>query len=58
MSQSCFFGDKIAHAKSVGFRLYSAVWQSESRISSRYLDISLILFIYLFFNIFEEEKIS
>ena len=25
MSQSCFFGDKIGHAKSIGFRFYSAV---------------------------------
>ena len=31
------FFDKIGHAKSVDFRLYSAIWRSESRISSRYM---------------------
>ena len=41
-SQSCFFGDKIGHAKSVGFRSYSAIWRSESRIDSRYLEITSI----------------
>ena len=25
MSQSCFFSDEIGHAKSVGFRFYSAL---------------------------------
>ena len=25
MSQSCFFGDKIGHAKSVAFRFYSTI---------------------------------
>ena len=38
--------DKIGHAKSVGFRFYSAIWQSESRISSRYLEIISISLIY------------
>ena len=32
------FSDKIGQAKSVGFRCYSAVWRTESWISSRYLD--------------------
>ena len=36
------FFDKIGHAKSVGFRFYSAIWQSESRISSRYHEITSI----------------
>ena len=40
------FFDKIGHAKSVGFRFYSAIWRSESRISSRYLEITLISLIY------------
>ena len=40
------FFDKIGQAKSVGFRLYSAIWWSESRISSRYLEITLISLIY------------
>jgi len=40
------FFDKIGHAKSVGFRFYSAIWRSESRISSRYLEITSISLIY------------
>ena len=40
------FGDKIGHAKSVGFRFYSAVWRSESRLSLRYLEITLTSLIY------------
>ena len=31
------FFAKIGHAESVGFRIYSVIWRSESRISSRYL---------------------
>ena len=50
MSQSCFFWDKIGHAKFLGFWFYSAIWRSESRISSRYLEIASISF-------FEEERI-
>ena len=46
MSQSCFFGDKIGHAKSVGFWFYSAIWRSESRISSTYLEVTSIFLIY------------
>ena len=40
------FFDKIGQAKSVGFRLYSAIWRSESRVSSRYLEITSISLIY------------
>ena len=40
------FFDKIGHAKSVGFRFYSAIWRSESRINSRYLEITSISLIY------------
>ena len=40
------FFDKIGQAKSVGFRLYSAIWRSENRISSRYLEITSISLIY------------
>ena len=40
------FFDKIGQAKSVGFRLYLAIWRSESRISSRYLEIISISLIY------------
>ena len=40
------FFDKIRQAKSVGFRFYSAIWRSESRISSRYLEITSISLIY------------
>ena len=46
MYQSRYFQDKIGHAKSVGFRFYSAIWQSESRISSRCLEITSISLIY------------
>ena len=42
MSQSCFLGDKIGHAKSVGFRFVLAVWRRESRISAIYLEITSI----------------
>ena len=42
MSQSCFVWDEIGHAKFVGIRLYSAIWRSERRISSRFLEISSI----------------
>ena len=45
MYQSCFFWDKIGHAKSVGFWFYSAIWRSESRISSR-LEVTSISLIY------------
>ena len=37
---------KIGQAKSVGFRFYSAIWRSESRISSRYPEITSISLIY------------
>ena len=40
------FFDKIGQAKSVGFRLYSAIWRSERRNSSRYLEITSISLIY------------
>ena len=40
------FWDKIGHAKSVGFGFYSAIWRSESRISSRNLEITSISLIY------------
>ena len=40
------FFDKIGQAKSVGFRFYSAIWRSESRISSRYLEITSISLIH------------
>ena len=40
------FWDKIGHAKSVGFVFYSAIWRNESRISSRYLEITSICLIY------------
>ena len=46
MSQSCFFWDKIGHAKSVGIWFYSAIWRNESRISSRYLEVTSISLIY------------
>ena len=36
------FFDKIGQTKSVGFQLYSAIRRSESRISSRYLEITSI----------------
>ena len=50
VSKLTFF-DKIGHAKSVGFRFYSAIWRSESRISSRYFEITSISLIYsLFFS--------
>ena len=42
------FFDKIGHAKSVGFRFYSAIWRSESRISTIYLEITSISLIYSF----------
>ena len=48
--------DKIGQAKSLGFRFYSAIWRSESRINSRYLEITWISLIF-FFNFFEEERI-
>ena len=51
MSQSCFMGDKIGHAKSVGFRLYSAIRRSESRFSLRCREINSISLL------FEEETI-
>ena len=40
------FGDKIGHAKSVGFQFYSAVQRSESRLSLRYVEITSISLIY------------
>ena len=46
MSQSWYFWDKIGQAMSVGFRFCSAIWRSESRISSRYLEITSISLIY------------
>ena len=46
MSQSCFFCDKIGHAKSVGLRPESAIWLSESRITSGYLEITSSSLIY------------
>ena len=45
VSKLTFF-DKIGRAKSVGFWFYSAIWRSESRISSRYLEITSISWIY------------
>ena len=51
MSQSCFLGDKIGHAQSVGFRLYSAIRRSESRFSLRCREINSISLL------FEEETI-
>ena len=45
VSKLTFF-NKIGYAKSVGFRFYSAIWRSESRISSRYLEITSISLIY------------
>ena len=45
VSKLTFF-DKIGRAKSVGFWFYSAIWRSESRISSRYLEITSISLIY------------
>ena len=44
--QSSHFWDKIGYAKSVSFRFYSAIWRSESRISSIYLEITSISLIY------------
>ena len=46
MYQSWHFGDKIGHVKSVGSRFYSAIWRTESRISSRCLEITSISLIY------------
>ena len=40
------FFDKIGQAKSVGFRFYLVIWRSESRITSRYLEITSISLIY------------
>ena len=40
------FGDKIGHAKSVGFWFYSAVWLSESRLSLKYLEVTSTSLIY------------
>ena len=45
VSKLTFF-DKIGHVKSVGFRFYSAIWRSMSRICSRYLEITSISLIY------------
>ena len=45
VSKLLFF-DKIGQAKSGGFRFYSAIWRSESRISSRYLEITSSSLIY------------
>ena len=59
MYQSRYFQDKIGHAKSVGFRFYSAIWQSESRISSRCLEITSISLIYsltLLFWLFAQKR--
>ena len=52
------FFDKIGHAKSVGFRFYSATWRSESRISSRSVSRSLrfLWFIFIIFIYFFEEE--
>ena len=55
VSKLTFF-DKIGHAKSVGFRLYSAIWRSESRISLRYLEITSISLIYSFLFFFRGRK--
>ena len=46
MYQSWHFWEEIGHANSVGFRFYSAIWRGESRISSRYLEITSISLIY------------
>ena len=46
MYQSWIFFSKIGHAKFVGFRFSSGIWRSESRISSRYLEITPISLIY------------
>ena len=40
------FFDKIGQAKFLGFRFYSAIWRSESRISSTYLESTSISLIY------------
>ena len=45
VSKLQFFA-KIGQAEFVGFRLYSATSESESRISSRYLEITSISLIY------------
>ena len=44
--RSGMYFDKIEQAKSVGFRFYSAICRSESRISSRYLEITSTSLIY------------
>ena len=46
MYQSWHFWNNIGHPKSVGFRFYSAIWRSESWISSRCLEITLSSLIY------------
>ena len=46
MYQSWNFWDKIGRAKSIGFPFYSAILRSESRISSRYLEMTSISLIY------------
>ena len=52
MSQSCFFGDKIGHARSIGFiRLFDEVRAELVEISRDHFD-----FFDLFFNLFEEER--
>ena len=45
VSKLPFFA-KTGHAKAVGFRFYSVIWRSESRISSWYLEIISISWIY------------
>ena len=52
--QSCFLGDKIAHAKSVGFRFESVIWRSECRISSKHLEITSSSLIY--YSIYSRKK--
>ena len=52
-SQSCFFWDKIRHAKSVGFWFYLAISDVVCEISRDHFD-----FFDLFFNLFEEERIT
>ena len=44
--QRLHFWDKNGHAKFVGFRFYSAIWRSESRISSRCLEVISVSLIY------------
>jgi len=50
MSQSCFFGDKIEHAKSMSFSCESVIWRNESGIYLSYLEITSNSFFFFFFH--------